>query len=232
MPEHTVQQGEWLAKIAARYGFADPRKIYDHPDNAPFRQTRPDPNVIFPGDRLVIPDREKKEADAPNEQRHRFRKLAPPQVLRVVARTPEGEILASKPYRLVLRDDSVVVIDREGTTSGDGVVEEKIPPKAREASLAVWPDDDTTGTPLRWILRVAHLDPIETTEGVQARLNNLGFDAGPVGSAPGDKLRAAIRAFQKFCKDHAGEPGVHDAGDPTGDLTDSFRDALKSWYSA
>lgn len=232
MPQHTVQQGEWLAKIAARYGFADVRKVYDHADNAEFRRKRPDPNVIYPGDQLAIPERERKDVDAPNEKRHTFRKLAPPQVLRAVARTPEGEVLAGKPFRLIVRDDSVVVIDKEGTTDGQGIVEEKVPPKSREAALSVWPDDDTSKTPLRWKLRIAHLDPIETTPGVQARLNNLGFDAGRVGSSPGDQLKSAVRAFQKFCMDHAGEPGVSDAGTPTGEITDQFRTALKAFYGA
>ena len=57
MPKnYTVQPGDSLKKIAAKHGFSDYREIYDHPSNAPFRAKRPNPNVILPGDVIVIPD--------------------------------------------------------------------------------------------------------------------------------------------------------------------------------
>lgn len=55
--EHVVRQGECLSAIAKRYGFASYRIIYDHPDNAELRRARPNPNLLFPGDVIVIPDR-------------------------------------------------------------------------------------------------------------------------------------------------------------------------------
>ncbi|HMA96785.1 MAG TPA: LysM domain-containing protein [Polyangiaceae bacterium] len=53
---HAVRQGECLVTIARQYGFSDYKAIYDHPANAAFKKARPDPNQIFPGDRLAIPD--------------------------------------------------------------------------------------------------------------------------------------------------------------------------------
>jgi hypothetical protein len=52
---YTVQKGDWLDKIARNHGFGSWRDLYHHPENAAFRAKRPDPNKIFPGDRLVIP---------------------------------------------------------------------------------------------------------------------------------------------------------------------------------
>jgi len=59
MPKnYTVQPGDTLSKIASKHGFNNYRDIYDHPSNAPFRAKRPNPNLIFPGDVIVIPEKE------------------------------------------------------------------------------------------------------------------------------------------------------------------------------
>jgi hypothetical protein len=52
-----VRGGDTLTAIATRFGFTSWRDIYHHPDNAPFRKKRPNPDKIFPGDVLVIPGR-------------------------------------------------------------------------------------------------------------------------------------------------------------------------------
>lgn len=54
---YTVQSGDWLQKIAEQHGFESWRDLYDHEDNAAFRAKRPDPNKIYPGDIVMIPDR-------------------------------------------------------------------------------------------------------------------------------------------------------------------------------
>ncbi|MCP5159692.1 MAG: LysM peptidoglycan-binding domain-containing protein [Gammaproteobacteria bacterium] len=54
---YTVQPGDNLSKIARRYDYPSWRVIYYHADNAEFRRWRPNPNLIQPGDVLVLPDR-------------------------------------------------------------------------------------------------------------------------------------------------------------------------------
>jgi len=54
---HVVVEGESLSTIAAAEGFRDFRKLYDAPENAELRKKRPNPNLIRPGDEVVIPDR-------------------------------------------------------------------------------------------------------------------------------------------------------------------------------
>jgi hypothetical protein len=52
---YTVVPGDSLSRIAQRFGLRSWRQIYDDPANAGFRRRRPDPNLIMPGDVLVIP---------------------------------------------------------------------------------------------------------------------------------------------------------------------------------
>jgi hypothetical protein len=54
---YTIRSGDTLTKIAAREGFSSWREIYYDPDNAPFRRKRPNPDKIFPGDVVVLPDK-------------------------------------------------------------------------------------------------------------------------------------------------------------------------------
>lgn len=53
---HIVQPGENLTVIARKYGIPDWRTLYNHPNNLAFRNKRPNPNLIFPGDQLFIPN--------------------------------------------------------------------------------------------------------------------------------------------------------------------------------
>jgi hypothetical protein len=53
---YTVKRGDTLTRIANRHGFRNWRAIYDHPDNAGFKRLRPNPNLIYPGDVIQIPD--------------------------------------------------------------------------------------------------------------------------------------------------------------------------------
>jgi hypothetical protein len=54
--EYTVQFGDTLVLIPKRHGFASWREVYYHDDNFRFRLKRPNPDKIFPGDVLMIPD--------------------------------------------------------------------------------------------------------------------------------------------------------------------------------
>ena len=70
---HIVKQGESVAGIAKKYGFSNWLTIYNHADNAELKQKRPNPNVLYPGDKVVIPEKTVKEESGATEQRHRFR---------------------------------------------------------------------------------------------------------------------------------------------------------------
>ena len=66
MPMYTVAQGDCLSSIALHHGYADWRKIYNHADNADFRRLRPNPNCIYPGDSIYIPETDTRTESAPS----------------------------------------------------------------------------------------------------------------------------------------------------------------------
>ncbi len=52
---YTIKSGDTLSKIAKEAGIPDWKTIYNDPQNADFRKKRPDPDKIFPGDKIWIP---------------------------------------------------------------------------------------------------------------------------------------------------------------------------------
>jgi hypothetical protein len=54
---YVVKPGDTLSKIALAYHLPSYRNIYDDPENKKFKARRPNPNVIFPGDVLMIPSK-------------------------------------------------------------------------------------------------------------------------------------------------------------------------------
>lgn len=190
--DHVVSQGECLSSIAWSYGFPDWRVIYNHPKNADFKRLRPNPNLIFPGDVIYIPLPEFKEEACPTGQRHRF------------TVEHEGTYLN---VRLIDSDDKPIVggkfaftIDSqrfEGKTDGDGYAKQRIHPGSRLARLEFWPDPKNAEAKHEWQVLIGHLDPLPNLAAVQARLQNLGYDCGPVDGIDGPLTQAGVKQFQK-----------------------------------
>jgi hypothetical protein len=68
---HVAQQGDCFSSIAKKYGFLE-KTLWDHPSNSELKNKRNNPNVLFPGDPVNIPDIELKEYPAPTENKHIF----------------------------------------------------------------------------------------------------------------------------------------------------------------
>jgi len=147
MIRYIVQSGDTLSGIAQRYGLRDwRRQIYDLPENASFKASHPDPNLIHPGDELWLP-------------------------------------IAG------------------GSSGGED----------------------------RWSYKVESMD---TTLGIQQRLNNAGFDAGPEDDIYGPRTTAAVRRFQQFCKDNCNgsNPRIVDSGPVDGIAGPRTKNALEKYY--
>lgn len=213
MGKYRVQQGECLASIAKKCGFPDYKKIYDHPSNAAFRKKRPNPNHIYPGDELYIPDLEERVESRSADTLHQFKRKGSTVLLRLLLKDPDEKPLANIKFKL---DVGEVVI--EDMTDGQGMLEVKVPADAESGLLIVWADSDDEEKIYTRIVRVGHLDPISEIEGVQARLNNLGFACGAVDGIAGEKTKAALMGFQHSV-------GLTVTGEVDDDTLDKLEDA-------
>jgi len=212
-PWYTVKQGEDLLSIAHDYGLADWHTIYDHPENAAFKETRPHPTILYPGDRVFVPNRSLRQHPCETGYRHTFKVKVATALVRIVLEE-EGRPHPHKKYKLTVGDRVY-----EGTTNAEGLLEQQVRANAKEGQLTVWLDDDPAVEPYTWTLNIAHLDPIDTISGVQARLNNLGYDCGGEDKQIGPKTQAALKAFQSMV-------GL----DSTGQLDEATRDKLREWH--
>lgn len=181
--EYVVRQGECVASIACEVGHFW-QTIWDEPANEPVKEARQDPYVLYPGDRLVIPDKRRKDEPGETEMRHRFVRRGAPEKL-VIHFEINDEPRANEDYVLTIDGR-----ETPGTTDPDGRVEIKIPPNARQGKIVFTESGDT------YDLNLGHMDPITTTSGVQARLKNLGYYDGPIDGREGPKLEAAVQMFQ------------------------------------
>lgn len=204
---HTVKQGECLSSIAALYGFADYRTIYDDPANAELARRRKDPHLLFPGDCIVIPDNRHRQVACKSGQLHVFSIKRTRRFLRLILKDAEDKALANLQYTLQAGNEH-----KTGTTNPDGLLEAWIRADVEEAQLTLLPDK------LCISLRIGHLDPVEHDDskepivsGIQARLNNLGFASDGIDGQLGEPTRSALRRFQEGVLRRQDPDGAPDA---------------------
>jgi N-acetylmuramoyl-L-alanine amidase len=207
MPNYTVRQGDCISSIAEEYGFFW-ETIWNHPNNAELRQTRGNPNLLNPGDSVFIPEMTEREESSATEQRHRFRRKGIPEVLRIRLLNGNDEPIANEQY--VIEIDGIL---SDGSTNSDGEIEIAIPPNARAGRIVLSESGE------EFPIRLGQVDPINSTSGVQARLNNLGYDCGPVDGVLGERTRSALQAFQRH----------HDI-EQSGEIDQMTQDALHEKY--
>lgn len=194
---HDVEQGEYLSKIAARYGFSDYRTIWNHGENAALKAKRKNPNVLYPGDRLYIPDKEVRGESRSTDQTHKFKVNRNKLKLGLVLEDQYEHPIASAPCELHL-DGQVYKL----TTDGKGKLEQEIKPAA-EGALLIIRDPQTSINEIVLSIKIGHLDPVEEDSGKAQRLNNLGYFAGPLPENGPEENRQLLRsAVEEFQCDH------------------------------
>jgi hypothetical protein len=221
MLEHKVRQGECISSISQKYGFKWDT-VWNLPENAQLKKERENPNILFPGDIVHVPEKTKKQEACSTDSRSRFRMLGVPAYLEIrVTKEPEPEDeqesatisnvgakdinvedpqpgqsqQADEPQantKYLLKIDGVVV--KEGSTDSDGHIKASIPPDGKKGELVIEPGSDQE-TIIK--LDLGGLNPISQISGVKQRLVNLGFDCGEINEQATPEFESALRAFQQ-----------------------------------
>ena len=181
---HTVTQRETIASIAQDFGFSHFETLWNHPDNAELKAKRSDPNVLFPGDVVVVPDKESKTVTVATGREHEFVVRRHDLLLRLSLVDLIGEPMADLECSLTINGK-----ESKATTDAEGIVEVHVSAATREVTLSVGAQEQ--------VLEVGALDPASEVSGWQGRLRNLGHYFGPIGeeSDPHDAA-FSLRSFQ------------------------------------
>jgi Putative peptidoglycan binding domain/LysM domain len=187
---YTVKQGDHLSKIAKDFGFSDYHTIWDHPNNADLKQKRQNPNVLFPGDTLFIPDRVTREESAATDQRHQYKMHKPKLKLRLTLEDLYERPIADSLCVLSLGNDS-----RNVTTDARGRIEQDISADVHNGFFIIQ-DEQTPFEKVAIPVRIGDLDPVDEVSGQIARLNNLGYFAGDIDKKDDQAFQSAVEEFQ------------------------------------
>ena len=216
MGYYVVRRGDCLSSIANSFGFSDYQTIYQRPENADFRQKRPNPNIICPGDVLFIPDRETKEVPAETDRRHEF--VLRKESVKLRLRLEDDLHQPYKNTKYHLRVDSQ---SWDASTDANGMLEQEIAANATQGEITIFPAGVSTADDgYSFPLQLGDLDPIDEMTGVDARLCNLGYAPADAGdSLSDDDRKEALKAFQS-----------HYGLEVTGDLTEETRNKLRETH--
>jgi N-acetylmuramoyl-L-alanine amidase len=203
MSFYTVRKGDCISSIADYYGLFW-EKIWNDPNNSELKEKRKDPNVLYPGDVVFIPEKEIKEYSCATDKKHRFHRKGIPLYLRLQMLDEDDKPIANVSYTLDIDGGETI----EGKTGPDGKIEQAIPPGARSGTLHVEGDDPVP-------LSFGELDPIDTAIGVKQRLMNLGYDCGDEDGETDEEAQEVLREFQE-------KYGLN----PTGEVDQATKDKL------
>lgn len=187
---HTVVQGDHIPGIALEYGFSDYNVIWNHGNNADLKKKRVDPNVLFPGDQVFIPDLELRTENGSTDAKHAFKARKKTLMLRLVLEDLYEKPIANAKCELTVDSQTLDL-----TTDGKGKIEHEIAADAKKAVLLIH-DPQTPLDEIDIPIVIGGLDPLDEVTGQQARLNNLGYFAGEVGGDDPLALRSAVEEFQ------------------------------------
>lgn len=184
--------------------------LWDHPENEGLKLERKDPAILFPGDKVYIPEKRIKELSEPTNQVHKYRVKNVPAKLKVRFLDDSDKPRANIQYSLMIDGKEFT-----GSTDGEGAINISIPPDAKKGTL-IFKDKDE-----EYELALGYLDPVEEISGVQARLAGLGHYTGDSTGKVDDKTTEAIKEFQTSL-------GM----EPSGELDEKLKNDLRSAYGS
>jgi LysM repeat protein len=190
---YEVVAGDCLYSIAYRAGLPVSR-IWRDPANEKLNKDRKNPAVLLPGDHVTIPETRAARVEArATGSTHKFRRTDTSREYRLQI------LMGEKPLKDI---PCKVVVDGRPTavkTSGTWLTF-RIRPDAQEAVVTLGFVQGKVGAPeladkREYRIRLGHLRPVETRQGQEDRLRDLGYYAAwPHKDAPG--LKDILQLFQ------------------------------------
>ena len=191
MPEnYVVKQGDCMASIGMEHGFLW-QTLWNLDENSGLHDARKDPYVLFPGDKVFIPDPRIEEQPCATNKRHQFKVKGVTERLRIVLTDEDDKPLTNQRYVLEI-ETGPRKKKFEGQTDGSGAIEQSIPPNARKGHLVVGEGEEKR----EYAIGLGQVDPVEETTGLQGRLLNLGYYDGAVNGRMDEHTTTAILLFQ------------------------------------
>ena len=176
-----------MEMIAKQFGFSDYNTIYNDPNNAAFKVLRPNPHILYPGDKVFIPDKNPGDDPAVTDKKHKY-VIQDPKITLTLYIRRNGEPFKNQRYTLKIGAKSFA-----GTTGADGLIFQKDIPLG--VALGVLKFSSLPSYTRN--LNLGFLHPITKSSGVQMRLNNLGFGCGAPTGAESYAYTSALQAFQR-----------------------------------
>jgi hypothetical protein len=216
MQPYVVRQGDYLDRLAARFGF-DAYDVWNHAKNKPLRDQGRLPEILHPTDILYIPAPKPKWLPVKIGVVNTFTAPAHQVTLALAFKTHDGKPLANA--ACVFRGLLPSKVAPPATTDGSGALQIDVSTR-QGLFLAAFPLER-----FRFVVQIGHMDPLGESSGTRKRLENLGYGASPMLAlgmslghhVPADDASAHLAAFQR-------QQGIL----PTGTADDVTLDALKS----
>lgn len=191
--QYRVEQGDTLASIAQDYGFRDWRRIWDHPDNVVLRAKRGSPELLCPGDVVVVPMHETKWVSCNTNAVHEFVISRPRRDVTLSLLRGDGSPYAGCRYTLRAGGS-----EAQGVVPSSGTIRHRLDTHETAGTLQLWFED--SANPAEFELQLGHLEPVAESVGTLARLRNLGYYLGdPEASLDDEPVKLAL---ETFARDH------------------------------
>jgi hypothetical protein len=186
---HVVKVGDGISSIAFKNGHF-PKTIWGHPENAPLREIRTDPDCLAAGDKVVVPSISPSTVSVPTDKRHVFRRKGVPTFFTLQLLGEHREKLVDVSYRLSLGGKWF-----SDWTDSTGRLGHWVPPSAGKGELLLDFEGPQGIVTQKIEVRVGQLAPINTIRGCLARLNNLSYEPGDTWEE--EKTILAIKSMQR-----------------------------------
>jgi len=212
--QHHVLLGDTLDGIAAAYGLL-PDTIWLHDLNKELRSKRGDDRVLNPSDIVKIPPLRVTMVPVEAERRYVCRRRGVPSIFSVRFLHPSGAPRADLPYLLQIVSAGEPISDCSGSTDAEGFIRAPVPPNAIGGTVTLHGDQ----FPETYSFRLGYINPLSEISGVQARLNNIGYQCGREDGVMDEATIGALRAFQ-----------VEHGLEPTGTINHNTLAGLRAKY--